>query len=209
MLLREEGDGEQGRESEVITLTMLGSDKRVVAALERKRVALRSAFKRSLDESSLMLLRRIQQKLSGEVLSQRSGKLLGSAHKDPTIVSDVQIVGGVGAAAGPAWYGRVHEYGGTKAYDIYPVNKKALAFFGASSSLTGGDKRAFYYKQGARRGSLRPKMYGAFRETDGVVVKSVHHPPLPKRSFMKTSLEEMRGAIIAKVFRAAAEAIKK
>jgi hypothetical protein len=192
----------------VITVTMMGSDKKVSAALDKKRVALQAAIRSAVGQAMLELLRRVQQKLSGEVLHQRSGKLLGSAHVEPVAASAEMVSSGVSAAAGPAWYGRVHEYGGKKAYDIFPVNKRALAFFGAGTLLSGGERRAFYFKQGAQRGTLRPKMYGGFHETGGVVVKSVHHPPLPMRSFMRTSLEEMRAQIIAKVLRAAAEAIR-
>jgi hypothetical protein len=191
----------------VIRITLGGSDQRVVAALDRRRGALNAALRRSVDESLLMLQRRIQQKLSGEVLNIRSGKLHGSVNVEQAAGEDV-ITGAVNAAAGPAWYGRVHEYGGKNAYDIYPKIKRALAFFG-SGGPTGAAKRAFYFKQGARRGSLRPKLYAAAATAGLVVVKSVHHPPLPKRAFMSTSLEEMRSAIIAKVYRAAAGAIER
>lgn len=192
----------------MISAKIVGGPARVSQVLDRKRVELQRALARGVNEASLLLLRRVQQKLSGEVLNQRSGKLVGSAHAVLAKAGE-QIVGGVDAAGGAAWYGRVHEYGGKKSYPIVPVSKRALAFFGAEASLGGAEKRAFYFKQGARRGTLRPKLYGAAHEAGLVVVKSVEHPPLPRRSFMKSSLEELRGELVAKILRAAAEALRR
>jgi len=188
----------------MIRFSFNGSDKRVALALRERGQKLVAALREALDLSMLELVRRIQEKLSGEVLHQRSGKLIGSVHKETTAVAGTQIIGRVTAAGGPAWYGRVHEFGGTRAYDIYPVKKRALAFMAGG----GVNSRSFYFKQGSRRGSLRPKMYGKFAEAGGVVVKSVHHPPLPRRSFMATSQEELRGKIKSNLLEAAAKALR-
>jgi len=192
---------------------MNGTDRRVAAALSKKERELNAAITRAVNLGLLELLRRVQQKLSGEVLHQRSGKLIGSAHVETAQNTKSGISGRVLAGAGAAWkYAPVHEYGGKGPYDIYPVNKKALAFAPSGSAFLTAQshtaQRAFYFRQGKRSGSLRPKLYTAFRNLGGVVVKHVHHPPLAKRSFMRSSLEELRGAITARIYRAAAEAIR-
>jgi len=146
----------------------------------------------------------VQAKLSGEVLQQRSSQLLNSARKEPTRVEAGKLVGKVQVGGGLASvYPAVQEYGGVKdPYDIYPVNKKALAFFpstslGATSLRIQG--RALRFKLGKRRGSLRPTKYGEFAELGGVVVKHVSHPKLPERSYMRSSMREMRDTIIERL----------
>jgi hypothetical protein len=62
------------------------------------------------------------------VLNHLSGKLAGSVHADPTVYDGEFLRAYVYAAGGPAWYGKVHEYGGQSAYVILPVTKKALRF---------------------------------------------------------------------------------
>jgi len=120
------------------------------------------------------LQRKIQtEKLQGQVLHHRSGKLFGSIHATPAKVEGTKLVGQVSGAGGPAWYGQVHENGGTRAYVILPVNKKALKF------VMGGKD---------------------------IFAKRVNHPPLPQRSFMASSLAEMREEIITSVQQTAREA---
>lgn len=64
--------------------------------------------------------------LDGTVLQRRSGMLAASV-SDPQIETQGAIVTGEISAAGPpAQYGIVHERGGTRAYDIRPVNKDYL-----------------------------------------------------------------------------------
>jgi phage gpG-like protein len=114
----------------------------------------------------------IRQKLSGPVLSQRSGRLHDS------------IVGRVGQGvdtieSSVSWqdvpYAAVHEFGGNSAYPIVPTNARALAF------MIGGTR---------------------------VFARSVNHPPAKERSFMRSSLDEMRDQIVASLTAAARAAVE-
>lgn len=178
----------------MIRISFNGTDARVAAAMKAKGPKIVSSLQKELDLLMFDLLRRVQQKLSGEVLQHRSGVLLGSAHKETTVLSGGTITGKVTAAGGPAFYGRIQEKGGTRSYEILPRNKKALAF-----TPGGGEGRGMRFQLGARRGSLKPAQLGAFREGGGIVVRRVIHPPLPARPFMSTSLEEMRPTIISRL----------
>jgi hypothetical protein len=195
----------------VIRITFGGSDQRFLARVREKGPQVEAALTKALDVLMLKLQRHIvADKLSGQVLAQRSGKLAASVNKEPTERRGDQIIGRVSAAAGPAFYGRIQEMGGTRAYTITPVNKKALAFF-PSGSLGGGggisplakSEISGLYKHGA----LRTNKFGKFNSYGGVVVKSVQHPPLPARPFMRPSLEDMRGEIVARLQEAVKTAV--
>ena len=111
------------------------SDARVIAAIKARGPKIVESLRVALDQSMLMLQRRIQEKLSGEVLQDRGGTLRRSIEKMPTEVRGSQIVGSVTGAGGPAFYGVYHEKGGLREYEILPgiltgkSNKRALAFF--------------------------------------------------------------------------------
>jgi hypothetical protein len=195
----------------MVKLSFNGTDKRVELAIQEKGPRVVSELTRTMSLMMFELLRRVQQKLSGEVLHVRTGKLLGSAHVEPTVTTQTTIAGNVTAAGGPAFYGKFHEYGGTRWYDILPVNKKALAFFpggsfGASFGATG--IRQLRFVQGKNRGSLRPGQYDSFAKAGGVVVMKVHHPPLPMRSFMRSSLAELKARITSQLYEAAARGVR-
>lgn len=69
----------------------------------------------------------IRDKLSGQVLHQKSGALARSIQRDVT-VSDAVVTGEV-FSAGDVKYARIHEYGGkTPPHDIVPTKAQALAF---------------------------------------------------------------------------------
>jgi hypothetical protein len=68
------------------------------------------------------------EKLSGQALNPRTGKLRASVHAIPVSVQGTKLVGAVEAAGGPAFYGVVHESGGTREYEIRAVKARALAF---------------------------------------------------------------------------------
>lgn len=132
----------------------------------------------------------IQQKLSGEVLQPRTGKLRGSINVQPVVVDGNTITGTVEGAGGPAFYGRFHEWGGNGPYEIVPVNKQALAFFADGSS-------------GSARGIMRGLAQGGaaaaekFAAAGGVVVRSVQHPAIIQRAFMGPSQRELWPEMIA------------
>lgn len=203
----------------MITISFNGSDQRVVAALRAKGPKLLAAEARTLDILMLELQARIQQKLSGEVLQSHAGGggLLGTVRKQPTAISGSRVTGSVQAGGGLFWWASVHEKGGEKTYEILPgiltgkSDKKALAFFPGGSAGAGFGRTAMTklrFAAGKRRGSLRPGQTQAFASAGGIVVMKVIHPPLPKRSFMATSLEELRGRIIEKVYETAGVALK-
>lgn len=94
-----------------------------------------------------------------------------------TLVTDsaTTIEGRVEAAGLP--YLAIHEYGGvTRPHAIFPVNARALHFFGDHAAV---------FKTGSTSG------------TDGVFAKSVNHPGsvMPERSFMRYGLAQRASAI--------------
>jgi hypothetical protein len=106
---------------------------------------------------------RIEAKLSGDVLANKSGALLASLALEPATEAGT-ILMRVASRGVP--YARIQEFGGrTQAHDIVAVKAKALAF------VAGG--KAHY-------------------------AKSAHHPGsvIPERSFMRSSLDEMRCEIV-------------
>jgi hypothetical protein len=71
----------------------------------------------------------VAEKLSGQVLHRRTGILAGSVHATPATDDGTAIRGAVESSAGPAFYGRIHEYGtGGRGWEIRSVGRRALAF---------------------------------------------------------------------------------
>jgi hypothetical protein len=84
----------------------------------------------------LLLQQKIKrEKLQGQVLQHRTGKLDRSIIALPVEVDGAVVTGEVQGAGPPAQYGQIQEAGGSRSYTIVPVNKKALMFIG-----TGGAK---------------------------------------------------------------------
>jgi hypothetical protein len=193
----------------MIEISFNGTDARLVKQLEENQERLRANVQETMTKLMLELQRRIQAKLSGEVLVPRSSNLLNSVRRLPTVVQGTRILGRVTAGAGLTGpYAAVQEYGGKTVYDIFPGSvtgkseKKALAFFPAGSAGAGPQRlegRRLRFKQGTRRGSLKPSKIGEFHGLGGIVVKHVEHPPLRSRSFMRSSQAEMRDRIIAEL----------
>ena len=192
-----------------VQLGFSGSDKFLISRLNGRGTAVVRALATRLTRLMLALQRHIvRDKLSGQVLHRRSGKLAGSIVAYPAELSGTQLVGRVEGASGPAWYGRVHEFGGDHEYEIKPVNGRALAFFPEGySNVEGGREilRGMRQKTNLQR---RTKAITAFGNKGGVVVRAVyHHPPLMQRAFMKPSALEMKPQILADLKASAAEVI--
>lgn len=51
-------------------------------------------------------------KLSGQVLHVRSGNLRNAVHVDPAVAQEGRVEGALGLGR-EAWYGKIHEFGGT------------------------------------------------------------------------------------------------
>lgn len=177
----------------MFTLQFEGSDARMLEKLAAKETQIIAALVRGMDILAAKMLQRVQANLSGLVLKARSGTLRDSAEIDPATVEGDGITSGVHAAGGPAFYGWVHEKGGTRWYDIYPVNKKALAWLptGASATLSSGravSARQIYNTM--RNPNLRGRGVALFQQAGGIVVKHVHHPPLRAQPFMKPAQDD-------------------
>lgn len=145
------------------------SDAKTVQAIKSRLPAIMEAVRRRLDVVDAKLQRKIQrEKLEGQVLHHRSGKLVNSIRMIPAEISGSRITGRVEGAGGPAWYGAIHEqmpgseFTSPRAYEIVPTTKKALSFM-----LNG--KR--------------------------IIVKRVKHPAAKERSFMRSAYAEMEGQI--------------
>lgn len=195
------------------------SNEKVANALRSKAAPLAFEMYQTIDRLMLELQGRVQRKASGEVLKSHrgAGGLLGSIRKESTRLTNGKIIGRVKGGGGPFWWLVVHEHGGQKTYEIFPgivtgkSDKKALAFFptGSEGTTFGRSKLTrLRFASGHQRGQLRPKRYKEFHVAGGVVVKSVEHPPLPKRSIMKSSLDEMRDQIIKQIYGSAAKALR-
>jgi hypothetical protein len=87
------------------------------------------AVARKVRKFVLLLQRKIvNEKLQGQVLQHRSGKLGRSIHALPVVVEGQVVTGAVEGAGPPATYGVYQELGGERCYTIEPKTKKALAF---------------------------------------------------------------------------------
>ena len=190
----------------MIDFTVTGGEE-TVAQLRASRTSIMRAVMLEVERLDAVVLSRVQEKLSGGMLQQRSGRLLGSAHKTEVINDGARIIGGVEAGGGVAFYAKF-QHGGTKGpYQILPVTKLALAFFpggsgGGAAIASGGPAmqavRSLYTGYRTRPELKRnPKALAAFSGLGGVVVKSVMHPGLAAQPFMTDSLEESRTEIIA------------
>jgi hypothetical protein len=210
------------------------SDKRVLAALKSRQARLSESLRLEVDKLMTELMARVQRKLSGEVLQTHgAGKtLLASVQKLPTTVAGLKLRGGVTAGGGLGVYPYVHEFGGTRRYEILPgavtgkSDKKALAFFPSLPSTPTGffsgraekefvatrasiraQQASLRYRLGSARGTLRAGKESEFKRLGGIVVARVVHPPAEKRSYMRSSINEMRSTIIARLHEAAARGV--
>src|SRR5258708_4124488 len=106
-----------------------GSDQRLVEGLRAKGPAIIQVLMTKLNALIFILQSYIvSRKLSGQVLNRRTGVLAGSVRAIPAVLEGTKIVAAVEAAGGPAFYGAVHEYGGSGAYPIVATRARALAF---------------------------------------------------------------------------------
>lgn len=113
----------------MLNISFEGTDQRVIQALEQKGPRLVEVLMGKLTELMLQLKTYIvEQKLSGQVLSRRSGVLSGSIRAIPATLEGTKIVGAVEGGGGPAFYAAVHEYGGSAPYQIIATRARALAF---------------------------------------------------------------------------------
>jgi hypothetical protein len=154
----------------MLKLSFNGSDQRVEASLRARGPQIIQAVIRKMDGLMIQLQGKIVgEKLQGQVLQHRSGKLSGSIRAIPAVQDGTSIVGAVEGGGGPAFYGRVHEYGGV--FQIPEFQRRVV-----------GGKEAIKARLSRKAGS-----------TPGTV--RAHSANFPERSFMRTSLAEFRQAI--------------
>lgn len=159
-----------------ISATFDGTDAQVEKQLIESGPA---AVGRIINTGNAQLLRLQQRivldKLQGQVLHHRTGKLGASIRMEPMKAEGTQLVGAVTGGGGPAWYGRLHEYGGT-----FQAQRHSVAHFG--KGITG-------------IGHVGKKIR-ALEQRRTATVYTIH---FPERSFMRSSLEELRGSIQAEM----------
>lgn len=127
---------------------------------------------------TFMLQTKVIGKLSNDVLHVRTGVLRGSVNANTT-TDGSKITGNVSSSGGPAWYGRLHEFGVPHAWEIVATKSRALRF-----------------------------QMGVKANARAAFARSVVHPPLPQRSFMRSTLEENREEITQALARAVADVLK-
>jgi hypothetical protein len=105
-----------------------GSDQAVAHRVSEKGPKVFDVLKTKMDALMIGLQSHVvTDKLDGQVLQHRTGKLAASIRAIPATVEADKILGTVEGAGGPAWYGRVHEYGGT--FDV-PKGRLITQIFG-------------------------------------------------------------------------------
>jgi hypothetical protein len=120
---------------------------------------------------------KVTAKLSNQLLRVRTGVLRGSVNASTT-TDGTTIRGTVEAAAGAAHYGVFHEKGNPHAWPIVATKARALAF-------------QLSVKQNAST----------------IFAKSVMHPALPERSFMRSTLQESEQEIREALAQAVADVL--
>jgi hypothetical protein len=97
----------------MLNLSFDGSDVRVAEMLRLKGPTIVQAVMGKMNALMLQLQAKIVgEKLQGQVLKHRTGKLAASIREIPAVLEGGTVTGAVEGGGGPAWYGRIHEYGG-------------------------------------------------------------------------------------------------
>lgn len=91
-----------------------GTDVSTVRSLRLLPTEIRAQLEARMSKNLIRLQAHIvADKLQGQVLHHRTGKLSASIRVIPPRFEGDSLVGAVEGAGGPAWYGRIHEFGGT------------------------------------------------------------------------------------------------
>ena len=170
-------------------------DTAIADALRAKGINLLDALK--LKMTSLMISlegRIVATKLSGDPLHHRTGKLAGSVHAIPAEMQGTNIVGAVESSGGPAFYGRIHEYGGT--FEI-PEHIRRIGY-GAKGQIV---------KLLTRGGMVRPQ-FNKQGYSIGYTTVRAHTATYPERSFMRSALRENSSEIVDSLREVIREALK-
>ncbi|SRR6266481_1846077 len=157
--------------------------------VEEVKERLSGAYKKALvlmqekvNRASLFLQSKIVQGLAAGTYGIKSRRgsagLAGSVRVTPSEIQGDLVEGFVTGAGGTSWYGKVHEFGGTRSYTIEPTSAKALAWkpFGSSGSV--GKQSAFAFTR------------------DVIFARKVIHPPLPQRRWMGEPVSEGKADVV-------------
>jgi hypothetical protein len=162
----------------MITIELVG-DRELAARLDAMPGRVRDGLARAVTRLGLALQRKVQsEKLAGQVLKVRTGSLLTSIN---TQIEDTpaRITASVGI-------------GGT-------LEGKGVSVYGRAHEYGVGHPWLIAAKRGR---ALRFEIGGRT-----IFRRSVTHPPLPERSFLRSALAEMAPAVEAGLRTAVAEAI--
>jgi len=149
-------------------------------------VRVRSSVATKLIELTERLERRVKAKVSGPVLAIRGGALLGAI--DHAVDTSGDTMRGRVFVGAQIKYAAIQEFGGTTPpHTIVPVKAQALAFLAPA-------KLGF---SGGTRGNAM------------VFARRVNHPGsrMPERSYLRSTLAEMRSEIAAEFKAAVAEGL--
>ena len=174
----------------MIEISFDGTDRRLADYIRKRGGSIILALQRRFTILGLMIQRHIIQThlsapggFSGTMLHHRTGKLIQSIRALPAEANSGGVALTVQGAGGPAFYGKYHEFGGTF---LIPEHVR----------------RTGYNSKGGRVRLLTLGGTGRVRRGVDKVEKGTvkaHSVTYPMRSFMRSSLTEMRGAIIQAV----------
>ncbi|GLR26514.1 phage virion morphogenesis protein [Limnobacter litoralis] len=153
-----------------ISAQVVGQE-RLTSNLSQFPSAVRQSLVREVTKISIDLQRKVvSQKLHGQLLRQRSGRLARSINQR-VVEDDLKVTGSVGTNVS---YGKVHELGGT-------------------------------FKVPQHMRMMRQAFGRPIKEPRLVTVRA-HSVTFPQRSFLQSSLDEMRNAIVSRLTAAAQKA---
>lgn len=159
------------------------NDRALIQKLDRLPEKMRGAMKRKVTELTLKLESRVKQKLSGEVLNVKTGALRRSIHS--TVEDTGSSITGKVASSGDVNYAAIHEFGGTIDHPggtaYIPTASGAVQFISNEAAAA---------------------MKGALPRT------RPHENPMPERSFLRSSLADMKQEIIDGLAAAVKEGLK-
>ncbi len=161
----------------MIRATWDGTDRTTIESLKAKGP---QVIRRIVDRMNLIATRLqghiVADKLQGQVLHHRSGKLGGSIRVINATANNDTLEADVLGGGGPAWYGRLHEYGG-----IFPRHTSAK------------------FQTHGVNGRILKHRKAILQRTTATYVT------IPERSFMRSSLNDMRETITTQLQAAMAE----
>lgn len=167
----------------MIKTTLVGG-RELVGQWRSKQAQMQAQMARVMNTLIVKLTRKIkEEKLSGQVLKNRTGTLRRSI--TPSISTSSNLI--EGKASTNIIYAAIHEYGGvTRPHVIVPKHRLALAW--VRGSFIGPIRMATATGRFSKKQSAYPFIFA----------RRVNHPGshIPERSFMRSSLREMKPEIL-------------